>query len=280
MQRGQAGFPLQRKGNANNKMPVPENRSNYQSRNETLGRLEGKCIVVTGASRGLGLSIARRCVAEGAQIIAVARNAERLAAAITPLGECAVAITGDLAVAADVQRVFAAAERRFGKLDVLINNAAVYEMFSIEEATVERVRAILDANLLAPILCIGAATPLLRKAGGGDIINITSEGAVNTYALTSVYSASKAGLETLSRGLRAELRADRIRVTAFRLGGLKDAGALSPEMLARYLEANPAVKFASPNSTIDPDSAAQALVDVLALPADTGYELVDLKSRG
>ena len=247
-----------------------------------VGRLEDKRIVVTGAGRGLGRTIAHRLVAEGAIVIGVARNAERLATELEPLGSRAIGLVGDLTIPADVDRIFAEIERRFGQLDALVNNAAVYDVFNLEEAEPERIRATIDANLLAPILCIRGAMPLLRKAGGGDVVNITSESVHSPFALLSAYAATKAGLETLSRALRTELRPDRIRVTALRIGALSDPERkLDPAIVGRFVQANAKVlKQAIGGRLIELDTVAGVLVDLLTLPPEAAYELVDLRCRG
>ncbi|MEY2926150.1 MAG: hypothetical protein RL367_627 [Pseudomonadota bacterium] len=246
-----------------------------------MGRLEGKVIVVTGAGRGLGEAIAHTLASEGAHVIALGRDAQRLAAATAALGDRATAIAGDLGVAADVDRIFGQIGETFGKVDVLINNAAIYDVFGLEEAEPARIRKTIDANLLAPMLCIRAATPLMRKAGGGDIINMSSESATSPYLLLSAYAATKAGLETLSRAMSAELRPDNIRVTALRLGAMKTASAeMTPEVAGRFVAANAAaLKRAMSGSLIELATVAQAVVFLLTLPADSTIELLDLRPR-
>jgi meso-butanediol dehydrogenase/(S,S)-butanediol dehydrogenase/diacetyl reductase len=246
-----------------------------------MGRLDGKCIVVTGAGRGLGCALSRRFVEEGAQVVAAARNAERLAKAMEPLGSQVIAVAADLGEPADVDRVFAEVERRFGKLDVLINNAAIYDFFRIDEATPERIRATVHANLLAPMLCARAAVPLMRKAGGGDIINVSSESVRNPFAFLTAYAATKAGLENLSAGLRTELRTDRIRVTALRLGMMNDPEREMPadvDTLARFMQHNGAALAAS-GEMMEIDTVVRAVVNMLTSPADAAYDLVELRGR-
>jgi NAD(P)-dependent dehydrogenase (short-subunit alcohol dehydrogenase family) len=247
-----------------------------------LGRLDGKCIVVTGAGRGLGAVLTRRFVEEGAKVIAASRNGASLAKTIEPLGANVVAVAGDLGEPDNVDRVFAAADRWFGKLDVLINNAAIYDAFKIDEGTPERMRATVHANLLAPMLCIRAATPLLRKTGGGDIINITSESAHNPYAFLTAYAATKAGLEMLSTALRTELRPDRIRVTTLRLGIMDDPNRemnMDQETMTRFLQQNVAAIAASGATMMQFESVAHSVIDILTLPADAAYDIVELRPR-
>jgi meso-butanediol dehydrogenase / (S,S)-butanediol dehydrogenase / diacetyl reductase len=246
-----------------------------------MARLEGKIVVVTGAGRGLGQVLARKLASEGAQVIALGRDAQRLADAITPLGDRATAIAGDLGVAADVDRIFGQISEKFGKVDVLINNAAIYDVFSLEEAAPERIRRTVDANLLAPMLCIRAAAPLMRKAGGGDIINMSSESATSPFLLLSTYAATKAGLETLSRAMSAELRPDNIRVTALRLSTMRSASAeMTPEVAGRFVAANAAaLQRAMSGALIELDTVAETVVFLLTLPRDSTIELIDLKPR-
>jgi meso-butanediol dehydrogenase / (S,S)-butanediol dehydrogenase / diacetyl reductase len=244
-----------------------------------MGRLEGKIIVVTGAGRGLGEVVAHKLAGEGAHIIALGRDLQRLCTAMAPLGDRATAIAGDLGVAADVDRVFAEIGEKFGKVDALINNAAIYDVFSLEEADSERIRRTVDANLLAPMLCIRAAAPLLRNAGGGDIINMSSESAQTPYLLLSAYAATKAGLETLSRAMSAELRPDKIRVTALRLSTMRSASAeMTPEVAQRFVMANAAaLQRAMSGGLIELTTAAETVLFLLTLPADSAIELLDLK---
>src|SRR5437868_2919354 len=105
-----------------------------------MGRLEGRTIMVTGAGRGLGRNLARRCVAEGAQVVATARNGGRLEEVVAPLGDQALAVAADLGEPADVERLFAETDKRFGKLDALINNAAIYDFFRIADGTPDQIK--------------------------------------------------------------------------------------------------------------------------------------------
>lgn len=248
-----------------------------------MGRLEGRTMVVTGAGRGLGRTLIRRLVEEGALVIAAARDAARLEEAVAPLGGKAVAVAADLGEPADVERVFAEADRRFGKLDVLINNAAIYDFFRIAEAAPERIRTSVHANLLAPMLCTRAATPLLRKAGGGDIINVTSETVHTPYAMLSVYASTKTGLENFSVGSRRELRADNIRVTTLRLGAMgeadRDPGAAVPEAAQAFVQANAAALAAASTTLMSFDDVASCVVDMLTIPTPVSYDMVELRPR-
>jgi meso-butanediol dehydrogenase/(S,S)-butanediol dehydrogenase/diacetyl reductase len=247
-----------------------------------MGKLDGKIIVVTGAGRGLGQAVMGRLVKEGAQVAAIGRDAARLADATGPLGGGAVPFAGDLGVTADVDAVFAAIEDRFGRIDGLVNNAAVYDVFEIEEADPERIRASIDTNLIAPMLCTRKAIPLLRKSGGGEIINISSEAALHPYNLLSAYAATKAGLDGFSRAMKGELKADNIRVSTLRLGTMRGTGtSMSPETAKRFMERNAAsLLTATTGGMMELESVAGMVLTLLTLPVDLSCEQVDLVPSG
>jgi meso-butanediol dehydrogenase/(S,S)-butanediol dehydrogenase/diacetyl reductase len=248
-----------------------------------MGRLEGRTIMVTGAGRGLGRNLARRFVAEGAQVVATARDAGRLNEAVGPLGDKALAVLADLGEPADVDRLFAETEKRFGRLDTLINNAAIYDFFRIAEATPDQIRASVHANLLAPMLCARAAIPLLRNSGGGDIINVTSEAVRQPFAVLTVYGATKAGLENFSASAKTELRDDNIRVTTLRLGAMHDPDrahpTAPPEVLQAFMEINAARIAAGGKNLMPLDDVATCILDMLTMPAGLAYDSVELRPR-
>lgn len=252
-----------------------------------MGRFSGKSAVVTGAGRGLGQRIALRLVSEGARVMALGRTAAKLEAT----AQKAAAIAGDgglvihacdLGVAEQVDGAFREAERLFGSLNILINNAAIYDFFKVVEATPERIRASVDANLYGPLLCVRAAVPLMIKAGGGDIVNVTSEAVRNPFAFLTVYAATKAGLENASQGLKMELRADNIRVTALRLGSMADDDRevkMDAETMQRFMQENVAALTLG-GSLMQYDTVAKALADLLCLEADACFDFVELRPSG
>lgn len=248
-----------------------------------MGRLEGRTIVVTGSGRGLGRNLVRRIVAEGGQAVATGRRLAQIEEAVAPLGDQALAVAADLGEPADVERLFAETEKRFGKIDALINNAAIYDFFRIADATAERIRSSVHANLLAPILCTRAAIPLLRKTGGGDIINVTSEIVRQPFAFLTTYGATKAGLEHFSGGARSELRPDSIRVTTLRLGAMFDPerteAPADPEVMKAFIEVNAARLAASGKTLMALDDVSSCIVDMLTIPRALSYEFVELLPR-
>jgi meso-butanediol dehydrogenase / (S,S)-butanediol dehydrogenase / diacetyl reductase len=247
-----------------------------------MEHLEGKIVIVTGAARGLGQAIMSRLVSERVHVVAVGRDQRSLDAAAEPFGDAVTPLAGDLGVALDVERVFAQVEAKFGKVNALINNAAIYDVFDLEEADPERIRYSIESNLLAPMLCIRKAVPLLRKAGGGDVINVSSESTVQPFTLLSAYGATKAGLEAFSRAMRAELKPDGIRVSTLRLGPMRGtARSMSPEVMRRFMEKNAAaLRTAAEGGLMNLQSVAQIVTTLLGLPIDLACELIDLRPSG
>src|SRR5207253_3144267 len=171
-------------------------------------KLEGKVAVVTGASKGIGASIAVHLAKEGAAVVvnyaSSKQGAERVVAAIVGEGGKAIAVQGDVSKQADIQRLFAETKKAFGRLDVLVNNAGIYEFLPIENVTAEHFHKMFDLNVLGLIL---AAQEALKHFGpkGGSIINISSIAATASPATTSVYSATKAAVDAVPRALAKEL---------------------------------------------------------------------------
>lgn len=193
------------------------------------GALDGKVAVVTGASSGSGRGIAKRFVEEGAQVVMLARGAERLREYAGELGERAVPIPTDVRDPDSVRATFAEVNERFGKLDVLINNAAVYRPCAVERLSDDDIAAQVGTNFLGPVYTCRCAIPLLRAAGAGDIVNVSSEATLDPFPMLSMYVATKAALEMFDRVLAEELVDDDIRVTTLVQGTAAGTGAGSTD---------------------------------------------------
>lgn len=189
-----------------------------------MAKLEGKIALITGASSGSGIGISKRFIAEGATVILTARGADRLTELAAELGEQAVPLAMDVSDPASVKQAFEHIDQQFSKLDILINNAAVYRPTAVEELIDRDLQAQLNTNFLGPVYTCRAAIPLLRAAGGGDIINTSSESTSHPFPLLSMYVASKAALEMFSRVLSMEVRKEGIRVTNLIQGTTSGAG--------------------------------------------------------
>jgi NAD(P)-dependent dehydrogenase (short-subunit alcohol dehydrogenase family) len=189
--------------------------------------LEGRVALVTGASKGLGREIARAYAGRGAKLVLVARGEEALRAVEAELA----ATTEVLAVAADVseeaERIVEGAIRRFGRVDVLVNNASELgpsPMPALEAYRWQDLERVLRVNVLAPLHLTQLVLPGMRARREGVVINVTSDAGVEAYAGWGGYGASKAALEHLSRTLAAELEGTGIRVYAV------DPGDMNTEM--------------------------------------------------
>jgi NADP-dependent 3-hydroxy acid dehydrogenase YdfG len=189
-----------------------------------MGALDEKVAVVTGATAGTGLGIAARFAAEGASVCLLARDAERLDRVAGELTGETLAIPTDVGDPASVTAAFDLIAEKFGRVDILINNAAVYRPCRIEQLTDEDIQRPTATNFLGPIYTSRAAIPLLRAAGGGDIINTSSESTLHPFPMLSIYVATKAALEAFGEVLADEVRDDDIRVTTLVQGTAVGAG--------------------------------------------------------
>jgi NAD(P)-dependent dehydrogenase (short-subunit alcohol dehydrogenase family) len=181
--------------------------------NKSEGRLSKKVAVVTGATSGSGRAVAKRFAHEGATVVMLARGAARLEELAASLGPSAVGLPTDIGDPDSVDATFAEIGRRWGRLDILVNNAAVYRPCPVEELSNDDILTQTRTNFLGPVYTCRAAIPLLRAAGGGDIVNTSSESTLDPFPHLSMYVATKAALEMFSRMLMAELPDDDIRVT-------------------------------------------------------------------
>jgi 3-oxoacyl-[acyl-carrier protein] reductase len=192
-----------------------------------MSRLDGKVAIVTGASKGIGAAIARHLGAAGAAVVvnyaSSKEGAERVVAEITGAGGRAIAVQADLARPPEIERLFAETRQAFGRLDVLVNNAGVYEFVPIEEVTETHFRRQFDLNVLGVILASKEAVKHFGPAGG-SIVNISSVASTGTPSGSTVYSASKAAVDAVTRVLAKELGPRNIRVNALNPGMVETEG--------------------------------------------------------
>ena len=193
-------------------------------------KLAGQVAVVTGASKGIGAAIAAHLAAEGAAVVvnyATSKaGADKVVAEIAKHGGKAIAVQADVAQQTDIQRLFAETAQAFGKLDLLVNNAGIYEFAPLENVTAEHFHKQFDLNVLGLIL---ASQQAVKHFGpdGGNIINISSVAATLAPPNTSVYSATKAAVNAVTRSLAQELGPRKIRVNAINPGMVETEGVRS-----------------------------------------------------
>jgi 3-oxoacyl-[acyl-carrier protein] reductase len=190
-------------------------------------KLAGKVAVVTGASKGIGASIALHLANAGAAVVvnyaSSKAGADRVVSEITGKGGRAVAIQADLSKEADVRKLFAESKKAFGRLDTLVNNAGVYEFGPLEAVTPALFHRLFDLNVLGLLLASQEAAKLFGPQGG-SIINISSLAASHTPAMGSVYSATKAAVDAITKCLSKELGPKKIRVNSINPGMVQTEG--------------------------------------------------------
>jgi 3-oxoacyl-[acyl-carrier protein] reductase len=198
-------------------------------------KLKGKVAVVTGASKGIGASIALHLAAEGAAVVvnysSSKEGAERVVAEIVRKGGKAVAVQANVAKPSDIKRLFAEAKKAFGQLDILVNNAGIYEFVPLENVTAEHFHKLFDLNVLGLILASQEAAKHFGP-GGGNIVNISSVASTYAPPNASVYSATKAAVDAVTRSLAKELGARKIRVNSINPGMVETEGTTSSGITA------------------------------------------------
>jgi 3-oxoacyl-[acyl-carrier protein] reductase len=205
-----------------------------------MNRLVSKVAIVTGASKGIGASIAKYFAAEGAKIVvnyaSSKEGADKVVKAITDNGGTAIAVQGDVSNEADIFRIFEETKSAFGTLDILVNNAGIYNYEPIEAVSVATIQEHFNINVLGSILAIREAVKLFGDKGG-NIINISS-GASNTPLPTgSVYSATKAALDAVTIALSKEFSGKNIRINSLLPGVVETEGSHSAGFIGSDFEA-------------------------------------------
>ncbi|MBD3881890.1 glucose 1-dehydrogenase [Phormidium tenue FACHB-886] len=192
-----------------------------------MKKLDGKIAVVTGASKGIGASIAKHLAAEGAAVVvnyaSSKEAADRVVDAIERAGGKAIALQANVAKKAEVERLFAKTHQVFGKLDILVNNAGMYESYPLEDITEERFYQQFDLNVLGLLLTTQQAAKYFDPTGG-SIINISSIVSTLAPANGTIYNASKAAVDAITKSLAKELGSRKIRVNAINPGLIETEG--------------------------------------------------------
>lgn len=240
-----------------------------------------KVIVITGAGVGLGRALARRFAADGDNVVLLGRTFSKVQAAAQEIGERALAVACDVASPASVKAAFTEIAKRHPRIDVLINNAAVFEPFLIAEATDEQILGTLATNLGGAILCARSAIPMMGR--GSHILSVSSESVELPFPHLLMYQTTKAGLERFSAGLHRELEPSGIRVTCVRAGQMMEEGKVwnvDPAAQMRFAKAameaglnlreRPITQFTSVTNVF------RTLID---LPADLHAPIISLSAR-
>jgi len=236
-----------------------------------MNKLKNKVAIVTGASKGIGAGIAKSLAAEGAAVVvnyaSSKEGADRVVAEITGKGGKAVAVQGDVSNASDVQRLFAETKRAFGKLDVLVNNAGVYQFAALGEITEEQFHRLFNTNVLGLILASQEAAKLFGPEGG-SIINIGSTASRLTPPMTAVYTATKGAVDAVTHVLAKELGPKKIRVNSINPGmveteGVHTSGIIGSDFQKQMEAQTPLGRIAQPDDI--------APIAVFLASADSGW---------
>jgi 3-oxoacyl-[acyl-carrier protein] reductase len=219
-----------------------------------MSKLQGKVAVVSGASKGIGAAIAKVMAAEGASVVLAYASddngANRVVEGIQAAGGRAISHRTNVAVESEVETLFQRAIEAFGRVDVLVNNAGVYSVQTIEQITAEEFHRQFDINVLGTLLMIKEAVKHLGEAGG-SIVNIGSVNSVAAQAGMSVYSATKGAIDTITRSLAAELAPRGIRVNTLAPGateteGIRATGVMGTPFEQYVIDRTPMGRFGQP----------------------------------
>jgi 2-deoxy-D-gluconate 3-dehydrogenase len=247
--------------------------------------LKGRVAIVTGGNGGIGLGMARGLATAGARVVIAGRNAQKSEAAVKDLvgrGGDAHAVTVDVTDQAAVARLVQATLERYGRLDVLVNNAGTNIRKPVQELAVEEWHRVLDTNLTSAFLCSKAAYPAFKAAGGGKIINIGSMMSIFGASFAPAYGSSKGGIVQLTRSMAVAWARDNIQVNAVLPGWIdtdltRQAREQVPGLHDNVLKRTPAARWGE----ID-DMAGVAVflagrgsdfVTGTAIPVDGGYSI-------
>lgn len=219
-----------------------------------MTKLAGRVAVVTGASKGIGGGIAKALAADGASVVvnyaSSKEGADAIVAAITAAGGKAIAVKGDVSVAAEAQHLIEAAVTEYGRLDILVNNSGVWDAGPVELFTEGQYRRLFDINVLGVLLTTQAAIKHLQE--GGSVINISSSITTLRSPGTSLYTATKAAVNAISGVLVKELAPRNIRVNVVSPGfvvteGTKAAGIVGSETEAGIVAQTPLGRAGAPD---------------------------------
>ena len=245
--------------------------------------MEGQVAVVAGASMGVGRATAIRLAEDGATVVLLARRKLLLDEVVEIIGPSAIPIVTDVTNSHDVHSAFDQIKAQFGRIDVLINSAGASRIRLIEEASDEDIAVTVNTNLVAPMYTTRSAIPLLRAAGGGDIMNISSEITLDDMPMMTLYAATKNGLNGFTKAMGKELRRECIRVTLVVLGAVADTGIhenFSPADLEKawpLWEADGYLTRMSGTQLLSPATVADVLHNVVTRPRDVMMDVIHVR---
>ncbi len=234
-----------------------------------MGYIEDKAAIVTGSTRGIGLAVARALLERGARVFISARKRDEVEKTIASLqaahGKRVAGAVCDVRNYEQVRGLFREAEQAFGGIDLLVNNAGIGSFKNVEELSAEEWNAVIETNLSGVFYCCREAVPMMKKRGGGYIINIGSLAGKNAMAGAAAYCASKFGLIGFSESLMQEVRYDHIRVSYVMPGSVNTG-------FGRSGEQDPATTW-----KLLPEDVAIAVVNLLEMDKRALVSRVELR---
>jgi 3alpha(or 20beta)-hydroxysteroid dehydrogenase len=240
-----------------------------------MRRLEGKVALVTGAARGQGAAAARRFVAEGARVVIADLLADEGKALAAELGEAAWFQPLDVGDEAAWAEAVAETERRFGGLDVLVNNAGVLFFAALVDTTLADFERVVRVNQVGTFLGMRSCVPLMRRRGGGSIVNISSVEGLGGMAFLTAYSGTKFAIRGMTKVAAMELGADRIRVNSVH-PGMIDTAMISTALGVAEVDMSPAGKLVAAGRVGTTEDVANVVLFLASDESDycTGAEFV------
>jgi 3-oxoacyl-[acyl-carrier protein] reductase len=230
--------------------------------------IRDRVAIVTGSTKGIGLGIAQALLQEGARVVISARNAGEVVAVTADLAKGhkgrVIGRVCDVRREAEVADLFDAADKEWGGLDFLVNNAGIGLFKNVEEITLEEWNAVIETNLTGVFLCTRAAIPRMRKRGGGYVVNISSLAGKNAFPAGGAYNTSKFGLNGFSEAVMQEVRYDGIRVSYVMPGSVNTHfGGGKPDPSAAW--------------KIQPEDIGEIVLDLLRFPAHSLASRVEVR---
>ena len=240
-----------------------------------------KTIVITGAGDGLGRALARRFAREGETVVLLGRTDAKIQAVAEELGATHFAIQCDVGSPDSVRAAFARVAERHPKIDVLINNAGIFEPFTLADATDDQIMTMLLTNFGGPIFCTRAALPMMEK--GGHVINVGSESVRVKFPMLWLYESTKTALEHMTESVGRDIEKQGIRMTLVRAGQMMDEtkgqSSWDPEVAMRfYQECAQAGIHLRERPIAHYNSATDAFRAVIDCPADIHIPFVALSA--
>jgi 2-deoxy-D-gluconate 3-dehydrogenase len=247
--------------------------------------LKGRVAIVTGGNGGIGLGMARGLAGAGASVVVVGRNAAKSDAAVrelSKLGAEAMAVSADVTEEAAVDRLVSAARARFGRIDILINNAGTNIRKALHEYSLDEWHRVMNTNLTSAFLCSRAVHPEMKAAGGGKVINIGSMMSIFGASFSPAYGASKGGIVQLTKSAAIAWAPDNIQVNAVLPGWIdteltQGARREVPWLHESVLKRTPARRWGTIEDmagvAVFLASSASDFVTGTFIPVDGGYSI-------